>query len=90
MGLSCWRIIATSSIWHKKELPSEAIQKIKGAIDDVLGKKLPGQYTLDKEEFENLSNGFKQSHTIPEEISDGLIEVFKYYTKQRSEKNINN
>lgn len=77
------------AVWHKQELPEEAIEKIKVAINDVLGKsELPGQWTLDQAEFENLVKGFVQCLTIPAEIENGLIEIIKQYKKKQAEEKI--
>ncbi len=72
------------AVWHKKELPNEATEKIQIAIDDVLGKRkdLPGQWTLDENEFMNLIKGYAQCQTVPKKIEDGIIEVIKHWKRK--------
>ena len=76
------------AVWHKKELPSEAVKKIKVAINDVLGKRtdVVGQWTLDENEFQNLVNGYSRCQTIPEELESEILKVIKYWKKKQNEK----
>lgn len=76
------------AVWHKKELPDEAVEKIQIAINDILGKRseVVGQWTLDENEFTNLVKGYAQCQTIPEKIENGIIDVIKYWKKNNIKK----
>jgi hypothetical protein len=70
------------AVWHKKELPEEAIKKIISAFDNILGRdNKPGRWMLDEKEFENLAQGYAQCPTIPSEFEDDLIEIMKQFKK---------
>lgn len=72
------------AVWHKNELPQEAITKIKKVCDNILGRdEKPGQWALDQREFEDLVDGYGHSQTIPSEIEGDLVEIIKQYKNKQ-------
>jgi len=70
------------AVWHKSKLPSDAIGKIKKAIDNALGRDgLGGRWALDEKEFDDLLKGFAQNNAVPEEIKDDFLEILKNFKK---------
>lgn len=76
------------AVWHKKELPQEAIDRIKVAFNNILGRdeNMINKWTIDQREFENLIKGYAQCQTIPSDLEDDLIEIMKQVKKRQTEK----
>lgn len=79
------------AIWHKKELPPEAVDKIRVAIDKTLGRdESLGHWELDQKEFEILLEGFIECRNIPKELIDDLLEIFRQYKEKQAKKSKTN